>query len=144
MQKCKEMVVGYLAPSTSTTRNDSPQQQGETQDNQKRPEYPEPNLGEGEFSPKTSELQISPLSSEKQNLEGDQSAAKTPVFKNAFEFEDEETPESMNPQGQRPIWPEGSTIFQSGPEPILPEGGGSKCETTRQKKTTKFGNFKKF
>ena len=49
MQKCREMVVGYLAPSISTTRNNSPEQQGETQDNQKRSEYPEPNLGEGEF-----------------------------------------------------------------------------------------------
>jgi hypothetical protein len=74
MQKCKEMVAGYLAPSTSTTRNDNPETQGESQVDQTQMQNPKPNLGEGEFSPKTSELQISPLSSEKQNLEGKQNA----------------------------------------------------------------------
>ncbi len=49
MQKCKEMVVGYLAPSTSTTRNDNPEAQGESQADQAPLEYPEHNLGEGNF-----------------------------------------------------------------------------------------------
>jgi hypothetical protein len=88
------MVVGYLAPSTSTTRNDN--SQVESQVEQSRVQHPEPNLGEGEFSPKSSELQILPLSSEKQILEGYRNAGKTPIFKNAFYFEDEDLPEAMN------------------------------------------------
>ena len=123
MQKCKEMVAGYLAPSTSTTRNDNPETQGENQVDQTQMQNPKPNLGEGEFSPKTSELQISPLSSEKQILEGDQIAGRTPIFRNAFDFEDEDLPEGINPQEQRPIWPGESTTFRSGSESILPEGG---------------------
>jgi hypothetical protein len=54
MQKCKEMVVGYMAHSTSTTRNENPETQGESQVDQTQMQNPEPNLGEGEFSHKTS------------------------------------------------------------------------------------------
>ncbi len=112
MQKCKEMVAGYLAPSTSTTRNDNPETQGESQVDQTQVQNPKPNLGEGEFSPKTSELQISPLSSEKQILEVNQIAGKTPIFRNAFDFEDEDLPEVMNPQEQGPFGQEDPQLFK--------------------------------
>ncbi len=100
-------------------------------------------MGEGEFSPKTSELQISPLSSEKQILEGDQNAGKTPIFRNAFDFEDEDLPKGMNPQEQRPVWPGGSTTIQGGSELILPKMGDLNAGPTVTRRL-KFGNFKKF
>ena len=78
MQKCKEMVAGYLAPSTSSTRNDHPGPEENENQEGVAANDPEPNLGEGEFSPKTSELQISPLSSEKKTQEGEQNAEKPP------------------------------------------------------------------
>ena len=78
MQKCKEMVAGYLAPSTSSTRNDHPGP--EVNENQEgvAANDPEPNLGEGEFSPKPSELQISPLSSENKTQEGEKKTQEKP------------------------------------------------------------------
>ena len=77
-------------------------------------------MGEGEFSPKTSELQISPLSSENKTQEGEQNAGKTPVFRNAFDFEDEDIDPGMPPQVEGPIWPAGSNIFHNRDQP---EGG---------------------
>ncbi len=115
--------MGYLAPSTSTTRNDNFETKGESQVDQTQVQNPKPNLGEGEFSPKTSDLQISPLSSEKPILEGDQNAGRTPIFRNAFDFKDEDFPEGINTQEQRPIWLGGSTTFQDGSTLISPEGG---------------------
>ena len=52
MQKCKEMVAGYLAPSTSSTRNDHPGPEANQNQEGVAANNPEPNLGEGEFSPK--------------------------------------------------------------------------------------------
>ena len=120
MQKCKEMVAGYLAPSTSSTRNDHPGPEGSENQEGVAANDPEPNLGEGEFSPKTSELQISPLSSGNKTQEGEQNAGKTPVFRNAFDFEDEDIDPGMPPQVEGPIWPAGSNIFQNTDQP---EGG---------------------
>jgi hypothetical protein len=82
MLKCKEMVVGYLAPSTSTTRNEKPETQGESQVEQTQVQNPKPHFVE--YSPKTSEFQISPLSSEKQILEGDHNAGRTPILEMLF------------------------------------------------------------
>ncbi len=114
------MVVGYLARSTSTTRNDQPGPEDETKNDETTSEHPEPNLGKGEFSSKTSELQISPLSSEKQNLEGAQNAERTPIFKNAFEFEDEE---SITPQEGRPTWQKDPQFFKVEKMQICLRGG---------------------
>ena len=130
MQKCKEMVVGYLAPSTSSTRNDHPGPEENENQEGVAANDPEPNLGEGEFSPKTSKLQISPLSSENKTQEGEPNAGRTPVFRNAFDFEDEDIDPGMPPQVEGPIWPAGSNIFQ---KTDLPEGGGTETQNFMSK-----------
>ena len=141
MQKCKEMVAGYLAPSTSSTRNDHPGPEENENQEGVAANDPEPNLGEGEFSPKPSELQISPLSSENKTQEGEQNAGKTPVFRNAFDFEDEDIDPGMPPQVEGPIWPAGSNIFQNQDQP---EGGGQELKISCQKKTQYFGHVQEF
>ena len=60
------------------------------------------------------------MSSENKTQEGEKNAGKTPVFRNAFDFEDEDIDPGMPPQVEGPIWPAGSNIFQNQNQP---EGG---------------------
>ena len=141
MQKCREMVVGYLAPSTSSPKNDQESPEAEKEIKDTGEEDPEPNLGEGEASVRGSEPQISPLSSENQRSQGERNAERTPVFRNAFDFEDEDPPPNFPPQAGELKWPAGSMIFQEGKNSILPEGGGQENRVSCKKETQRFGNF---